>query len=129
MTAHHEQGQSLVECAGLLIRAHEDLERQYLAAENVRVAGRQAIMTLGRLATYQIMNPYLSRVAGCLAALGLCGFSRANNRDENVRLALHNIKLLQAVLVDDAVGQLDSNASVIIRHLMGRYGADGEGLL
>ncbi|QDP63902.1 MAG: hypothetical protein Unbinned3992contig1000_16 [Prokaryotic dsDNA virus sp.] len=120
MTAHHEKGQSLVECAALLISIHRRLEQDYLRAESVRESSRHAVYSLGRLATYQIMDPFMSRVAGCLTALALAGFSRTDARDTNVRTAVHNILLLRDVVVEHAVAGLDGDAGVLVRLVMRR---------
>ena len=62
----------------------------------------------------------MSRVAGCLTALALAGFSRTDARDTNVRTAVHNILLLRDVVVEHAVAGLDGDAGVLVRLVMRR---------
>jgi len=126
---------SLIECAGLMIRAHDNLEQRYLmeGSGECREACRAAIRMLGLMGGHQIMTPYLARVASCLEGLALAGFCRAEYREEKIIGALKRMAQLQNVLVDDAVGKLEPNAAAIVRHLISRYGADNvsmeEGLL
>lgn len=114
------KGQSLIESATMLITAHQKLESNYLAADSVRVSSRFAVQTLGELATYQIMAPYMGRIAACLSALALAGFCRKSKRELWIRTALHNMLLLRDVVIDDAVSSLDGNAGLLMRMVLER---------